>query len=425
MLLEFSCANFRSIHKKCTLSMVAQKITDEPKNNVTCINSKLSILKTSAIYGANSSGKSNVLNAFSLMIWHIMNSVKLNEGDELHFEPFKLSSYMDEPTFYEVKFILNNQIYRYGFEHNDKKIVNEWLYSSIIGNKKDIVLFIRNEDGIGVNEKKYPEGVDKEESTVENRLFLSLCAQLNGDISKQIIEKFRTFNVISGINSNRYATYSKIMLHKHLSGYENAIDFFKSLQLGFDSIQTREKEFDDSSLPSDIPNEIRKGLINEFKNKKNIELYSEHKIYDKKGNIVGSTFFDINEAESAGTKKIIQLSGPIFDTLNNGFILCIDEIDAKMHPLISQFIVNLFNDPKKNTKNAQLIFTTHDTHLLSSKMLRRDQIWFTEKDATEQTDLYNMMDIELPDGSKPRSDANYKRNYIAGRYGAIPYIINE
>ena len=122
---------------------------------------------------------------------------------------------------------------------------------------------------------------------------------------------------------------------------------------------------------------------------------------------------------------MIQLSGPIFDTLNRGFVLCVDEIDAKMHPLISQFIVNLFNDPKKNTKNAQLIFTTHDTHLLSSQMLRRDQIWFTEKDATEQTDLYNMMDIELPDGSKPRSDANYKRNYIAGRYGAIPYIINE
>ena len=132
-----------------------------------------------------------------------------------------------------------------------------------------------------------------------------------------------------------------------------------------------------------------------------------------------------SDSASSKLKRIIQLSGPIFDSLNEGFVLCIDEIDAKMHPLISQFIINLFNDPEKNTKNAQLIFTTHDTHLLSSKMLRRDQIWFTEKDTTEQTDLYNMMDIELPDGSKPRSDANYKRNYIAGRYGAIPYIINE
>lgn len=425
MLLEFSCANFRSIHKKCTLSMIAQKITDEPKNNIMSINDKLNIVRTAAIYGANSSGKSNILNAFSLMVYHIMYSVKLNEGEELIFDPFKLSSNTNEPTYYEAKFVLDDTIYRYGFEHNNTEIIREWLFSSTINTKKEQVLFIRNEEGIGVNEKSFPEGKDKEESTVNNRLFLSLCAQLNGKTSKQIIEKFRTFNVISGINSSRYANYSRIMLHKKLDGYENALNFFKSLQLGFESIKTSEKKFDSSSIPTNIPNEIKEGLINEFKNKKKIELHSEHNIYDKDGKVVGSTYFEIQEAESAGTNKLIQLSGPIFDTLNNGLTLCIDEIDAKMHPLISQFIVDLFNDPKKNTKNAQLIFTTHDTHLLSSKMLRRDQIWFTEKDATEQTDLYNMMDIELPDGSKPRSDANYKRNYIAGRYGAIPYIINE
>ena len=214
MLLEFSCANFRSIHKVCTLSMVAQKITDEPKNNIAYVNDKLNILKTAAIYGANSSGKSNVLNAFASMVWHIIYSVKLNDGDELRYEPFKLSSAGKEATYYEAKFILNGQTYRYGFEHDDKTIISEWLYSSSIGSKKEQILFLRNEDGIGVNEKSFPEGVDKEESTVENRLFLSLCAQLNGKCSKQIIDKFKTFNVISGINSNRYAGYSKAMLHK-------------------------------------------------------------------------------------------------------------------------------------------------------------------------------------------------------------------
>lgn len=422
MLLEFSCANFRSIHKVCTLSMVAQKITDEPKNNIAYVNDKLNILKTAAIYGANSSGKSNVLNAFASMVWHIIYSVKLNDGDELRYEPFKLSSAGKEATYYEAKFILNGQTYRYGFEHDDKTIISEWLYSSSIGGKKEQILFLRNEDGIGVNEKSFPEGVDKEESTVENRLFLSLCAQLNGKCSKQIIDKFKTFNVISGINSNRYAGYSKAMLHKQLDGYGDAIDFFKTLQLGFESIQTKEREVE---IPEDFPERIKEELTNKLKGKKDIELRSIHNVYDEDGRIVGTTLFDFDRAESEGTKKIIQLSGPIFDTLNRGLVLCVDEIDVKMHPLISQFIINLFNDPEKNTKNAQLIFTTHDTHLLSSKMLRRDQIWFTEKDATEQTDLYNMMDIELPDGSKPRPDANYKRNYIAGRYGAIPYIINE
>ena len=105
--------------------------------------------------------------------------------------------------------------------------------------------------------------------------------------------------------------------------------------------------------------------------------------------------------------------------------LVIDELDAKMHPLISQYIIELFNNPETNPKNAQLIFTTHDTHLLSQKILRRDQIWFTEKDSKERTDLYSLIDIVLPDGTKPRNDANYEKNYIAGRYGAIPYILND
>lgn len=122
---------------------------------------------------------------------------------------------------------------------------------------------------------------------------------------------------------------------------------------------------------------------------------------------------------------MFDLSAPIFDTLYTGATLVIDELDAKMHPLISQYIIELFNNHETNPKNAQLIFTTHDTHLLSQKILRRDQIWFTEKDSQEQTDLYSLMDIVLPDGTKPRNDANYERNYIAGRYGAIPYILND
>lgn len=126
--------------------------------------------------------------------------------------------------------------------------------------------------------------------------------------------------------------------------------------------------------------------------------------------------------ESAGTRKLFDFAGPMFDTLASGSVLVVDELDAKMHPLLSLELVRLFNDPKRNKKGAQLIFTTHDTNLLSSKILRRDQIWFTEKDDNERTDLYNMMQIFLPDGSKPGGDGNIERNYINGRYGAIPYI---
>lgn len=127
----------------------------------------------------------------------------------------------------------------------------------------------------------------------------------------------------------------------------------------------------------------------------------------------------------SGTTKLFNLSGVLFEALKGGYTLVVDEMDASMHPLISQQLIMLFNDPETNPKNAQLIFNTHDTHLLSSGLLRRDQIWFTEKNHSEETDLYNMMDIVFPDGTKPRNDANYEKNHIAGRYGAIPYILNE
>ena len=123
-----------------------------------------------------------------------------------------------------------------------------------------------------------------------------------------------------------------------------------------------------------------------------------------------------------GPQKLFEMSGPIFDTVVNGNILVIDELDAKMHPLLSKELVSLFNDVESNPESAQLVFSTHDTNLLSSGLLRRDQIWFTEKDARERTDIYNMMQIVLPDGTKPRGDGNIERNYIQGRYGAIPYI---
>lgn len=424
MLLEFTCANFRSINHKCTLSLRAQGISDEPKQNVLQIDKNAKIVKTAALYGANSSGKSNVIRAFATMIFHIVESVKLNDSDELRFEPFRLSTINNKPTFFEVVFIVNNVTYKYGFEFNETRIVGEWLYSSKAGGKRQTPLFIRTEDGIGVNEKTFAEGIGKEESTNDNRLFLSLCAQLNGEISQSIIAKFKTMNVVSGIDSVGYGGYSKKMLHKHLQGYDNAIAFFSRIKLGFNSIETKEKDFDESVLPQDMPKELKESLIKQLNGKKSIELFSKHNVYNKNGKVVGTTIFDIDD-ESEGTKKLIELSGPIFDTLSEGKILWVDELDAKMHPLISQHIVELFNNPKTNPLNAQLVFSTHDTHLLSSRLLRRDQIWFTEKDSMEQTDLYNMMNIELPDGSKPRNDSNYEKNYIAGRYGAIPFITND
>lgn len=426
MLLEFSVANYRSIRELCVLSMQGSSgISDTPKENIfEKENNK--ILKTSVIYGANSSGKSNVVNAINQMKRIILSSVKLNDEDLLEYNPFLLSSDDKQPSHFEVLVIIGSYKYRYGFESNEKEICEEWLFRSTLKGKEEKRLFYRDGASIEVNNRLFSEGKGKESITNSNRLFISLCAQLGGGESKQIVSWFNTnINIISGVETDAYTPYSTMMLQNKTDGYSEAKSFFKQLQLGFNDIECVESEFDASQLQERMPERLRTELDKKFAGKKSVEMFAIHNVYNEEGEIVDKIGLDVSRAESLGTQKLIQLSGPIFDTLKDGKVLVIDELDAKMHPHISNHIINLFNNPKSNPKGAQLIFTTHDTHLLSSRLFRRDQIWFTEKNSCEQTDLYNMLDIVLPDGSKPRNDANYEKNYIAGRYGAIPYIINE
>lgn len=427
MLLEFTVGNYRSFLPKKTLSLQAQKLSEDVKDNV-CSHLSYNILKSLAIYGANSSGKSNLIDALQTMRFNVLHSVKLNDGELLGHDPFLLAKrgHDPEPTVFEVVFLKSDFCYRYGFSYSISTIEEEWLFRKTTPRSKEHALFIRTANGIAMDEKHFPEGnmaLSNDRNVNDNRLFLSLCAQLGGDVSKEVMSWFqKDLNVVSGLNNQTYHNFSKMLFHEKKAASHAALHFFKVLQLGFDDLLTREEDF---SFPDDLPPELRDMMAKAMQGKKNIEIDSIHTVYDKKGTACGSVRFSFDDKESAGTKKLFDLSGPIFDTLERGAILVVDELDVKMHPLISQHIIRLFNNPATNPHNAQLVFTTHDTHLLSSKMLRRDQIWFTEKDAAEQTDLYCLTDIVLPDGTKPRNDANYERNYIAGRYGAIPYIINE
>jgi AAA15 family ATPase/GTPase len=214
------------------------------------------------------------------------------------------------------------------------------------------------------------------------------------------------------------------MLHKKLEGCEKSLSLFQTLKLGFKDLMTLESEFNPLDIPEEMPKSLKSKLMKELAGKTQVSLKTIHNKYDKKGNLVDSVAFKKDSNESEGTNKIIDLSGPIFDTLSLGKVLIIDELDAKLHPLITTHIVNLFNDPKTNPNCAQLLFATHDTNLLNTDLFRRDQIWFTEKDEYEQTDLYSLYDFNLPDGTKVRNDSNIEKNYIRGRYGAIPYISN-
>lgn len=423
MLLEFTVENYRSFLKKKTLVLEADKALKECSDTNLSDCNKYTLLRSLALYGANSSGKSNIVSAMHTMASSVLLSVKLNDNDELDYDPFLLLKGNNRPTMFEVVFLKGKYCYRYGFRYNREQIVDEWLFRKTTPRSKELMMFVRDEEGIFVEESNFPEGVGCEEKTNDNRLFLSLCQQLGGECSRQVISWFQSdFNIISGLNNRQYRTYSKMFFHKKENSSADAIEFFRKLRLGFDNILTHEEE---PNIPQELPMELKALFQRETQGKRNIELDSVHNVYSPSGKVVGTINFPFEERESSGTNKLFDLSGPVFETLYTGTVLVVDELDAKMHPLISQYIIELFNNPKTNPQNAQLIFTTHDTHLLSQKILRRDQIWFTEKDSKEQTDLYSLMDIVLPDGTKPRNDANYERNYIAGRYGAIPYILND
>ncbi len=421
MLVQFTVGNFLSFNQERTLSLKAKGIS-ELKTNITTFKAE-KILRSAVIYGANSSGKSNLIKALERMREVVLTSVRLNDSDELDYSPFLLSTETESrPTFFEIIFWQDSIRYRYGFEYNSKQIVNEWLFAGK-SEKAEKPFFIRTLEGIGVD-SQFKEGKGNESKTNNNRLFVSLVAQLGGDTSKRVLEFFNAYNVLSGLEHNDYTGFTMRMLHENLIGCDKSLELYQKLKLGFQDIKAIESDFNPLTIPEDIPEKIKNKLIKELTGKRSVSLKTVHNKFDKKGEIIDFVLLDKEKNESEGTNKIIDLSGPFFDTLTHGKVLIIDELDAKLHPLITMRIVELFNSPKSNPNNAQLIFATHDTNLLGDELFRRDQIWFTEKDEQEQTDLYSLYDFNLPDGSKVRNDSNLEKNYIRGRYGAIPFITN-
>lgn len=423
MLIDFTFKNFRSFREEKTLDMEASSITELKDSVIRC--GKFALLPAAVIYGANSSGKSNVLMAFAQMRNIVLGSVKLNPGDLLNFDPFVLDlSSPKKSTSFEVHFLQGDTRFRYGFEYNHKEICLEWLYEQH-SKEREYNLFFREKNDFSISKTRFPEGLKKESSTPNNRLFLSLTAQLNGEKSMSVMEWFKTCNFLSGLNASGYEGFTLQMFHDHLDGCDEALEFFHHLQLGFKDLVVTDRPIPDNLLTNlTLPNEeIRKKFMEEFiKDKHFVDVKTTHDIYDEQGNVVSEGSFDNMQMESEGTRKVIELSGPLFDTLLNGKILIVDELDAKLHPLLTRSIVRLFMDKETNPRGAQLIFTTHDTNLLNLSFLRRDQIWFTEKDRTASSDLYSLVEFRDEADKKVRKDNSIEKDYINGRYGAIPFF---
>lgn len=417
MLFNFTIGNFRSFADRKTLSMEPASISDFSHNVVK--KSQYKFLSSAVIYGANASGKSNLLRGMGVMRRIVVESFDKRSVSEIPYDPFLLNTdNPNEPTFYEVVFFTENVKYRYGFEADKNTIKSEWLFET--KSKTEKPLFLRVPEGIEVM-PRFIEGKDLEEKTRDNALFLNVVDQFNGKIASTIMKWFKNFNIISGLTHDNYRSVTFAMLDSPKLN-DILTDYFSQIDLGFDKIKVEKKEFNPEELPADLPEEMFKQLITDLEGKTIINLRTVHKVFDKNQVHVKEVEFDTRRQESSGTNKIIDLSGPIFDTLNDGGILVIDELDAKLHPLLTLSIVRLFQNQDINKEGAQLIFATHDTNILSICNLRRDQIYFVEKDKFGASELYSL--VEYNKEGKIRKDRSFEKDYINGRYGAIPYFGN-
>lgn len=414
MLIEFEVGNYLSFKAPVRLSMLAANPIKDFMQENTFEAGRYRLLKSAVIYGANASGKSNLLAAMAFMRWFVLNSSKEMQIEEnIRVTQFKLDATTENaPSHFEICFLQNGQRYRYGFEADGKAIKKEWLFCT--KKIKEVALFLRENDGIEVR-KDFSEGKGLEEKTRNNALFLSVVAQFNGEIAGNILKWFRGFRTLHGLYDQQYEKFT-VSLMQHEVARPMLVELIRRADMGIEDMIVNEIPIDDE-MQKQQPNDLQRKVLNA----KKYNIFSVHQKF-RDGVKEGEETFDFLKEESEGTKKFFRIAGPLLDCLVNGYVVVIDELDAKLHPLLTKAAVRLFNSADSNPRNAQLIFATHDTNLLNDGKLRRDQIWFTEKTRLAATDLYSLAEIKLPKGVKVRKDAALEKNYIQGRYGAIPFI---
>jgi AAA15 family ATPase/GTPase len=422
IIQEFSFGNFRSFKDIQTLNLASAKIKSKyesiDKNNI-ITDSKYkdaSFLKSKAIYGANASGKSNIVKAFITFIRIIRQSVKDEEILNL-VEPFRLSTETeDEPSFFQLIFWIDSVRYRYGYELDDNKVYAEWLYAK--SGERELAYFIRdNQEIIEIDKTNFSEGnklvslFDDNSSGNEifrdNSLFLSSISSLGfGKLSKQLIDNIASIFVINGLGHSGLFSYAGDSLNDE-KRKKHIIDFLKYGDTGIEDIDT----FD---IPAEGSSKESKNNNSE-KDKKTKLVVSTRKKYDENLKFLYDEPFPFRIMESEGTLKLFELSPFVFEALKENRPLIIDEFDARFHPLLTKKIIELFNS--NNNLSSQLIFTTHDTNLLSADLLRRDQIEFVEKDKYGASHLYSLVKFK-----GIRNTASFEKDYINGKYGAIPFL---
>lgn len=417
MLLRFAVSNFRSIRDEQELSLVAsQAIKDDPRALIeTPALRKDKALPAALIYGANASGKSNVVEALRFMCRMVLDShTDLKPGAPLGRPPFRLApGWPEKESRFDLTFVHEGVRYQYGFTALDDRFGSEWLYAWPSGSRRE--LFVR--EGQEFKFGRFLKGDNQliARNTKANSLFLSAAAQNNHEQVGFIYEFFSKFYFSSAQSP------SLLDVARYLGKFgldQRALRLLDSLDTGIKSINIDQHPlFDrvkylDPPVSSDMFRAIFRDQLhdqNDFSSVKVTVVKFGHSAAS--GDI---EYFELSD-ESTGTIRLLYILGSIFKALDSGSIAIIDEIDSSLHTLACEQIIALFQSPKTNLKGAQLIATTHDTNLLKTEMLRRDQVWFTEKDGEGATHLYPLTEIHTRKGD------NIEKGYLQGRFGAVPF----
>lgn len=405
MITEFSIKNFLSFKNTITFSMLATSSSGLDDNYIRIEDKK--ILKSSAIYGANASGKSNIFKVLSIVVSMLKDSNNININDKLPIVPFKLSKETDNsPSEFEIKFIIEKIKYVYGFSADENKIYEEYLY--YYPNGRETKIFDRSDtDKYSFPQKDEKILRDIEIKNASNKFFLATATTWNYEKTKlPYMFLTKTINIFSNINELRMSS-----AREYIKNENNLRDFALEFlsKADFNIIDYR-------VIETTLPKEILEGLPDALKKDiKSIPMVTNVLIKHKNSD----TYLTLKE-ESMGTQIMFFFIPFINDALHNQRVIVVDELDRSLHPYLVELIVQIFNDSTINKNGAQLIFNTHDTNLLNLNLLRRDQIWFTEKDNdTGISNLYCLNDFSV------RKQENIEKGYILGRYGAVPLIKND
>ncbi len=419
MLIQFSVENYRSIRDRQTLSMAASRYFKELESFNTfdpdTVELMPRLLRSSVIYGPNASGKSTLVRALDFVRDRVIHSAKESQANEdIPVEPFKLTAASRAgDSEFEVIFVEDGVRYQYGFRCNQRRVSEEWLFACPEGRVRRWFQRVLDPDS-GQDQYRFSPsflGGRKrqawKEQTRPNALFLSTALQLNNEQLKPVLVWFQKRLRIMAPYLSFGPGYT-IRRCQEEAQKQRVLEFLNAADLPIADIRIQTQVFSPDLLPKELPAVLRAEMSRQMEGKDMVEVRFLRE------DVESRELIEFNQdEESDGTRALFALVGPWLDVVENNRILVVDEFDTSLHPLIVHYLVKIFH---QHESKAQLIFTTHDTTVLSQKLLRRDQIWFMEKDDQYSTQLYPLADFS------PRDNEAVERGYLNGRYGGIPLL---